>query len=314
MARTVADTIRELTRRHIADNDGLVLGQCLTAVGWVQNTIPEQSEGIHELPMTDIAGAGIAVGAAIMNRRPIFVIRFQSFLWLNASPLVNYAAKSKEMFGYAAPVFVRAIASEGGGSGPLHTNCFHSLFMHMPGMDVVAPMTPKEYEAIWDHYLTHDDPILVSEHRRSYTSDEEMEDVFVDSPDVTIFAISATRFEARRAVELLAADGVRANLVHVVWLKPLGISERAKQALASSSCGLVCDSAFEISGACQSIAYDLMLETRRPVKAVGMHDRSSGVSKALENHTPSAERIAAEATALVAGKSATMSTAAAPAG
>lgn len=300
MARTVADTIRELTRRHIAENNGLVLGQCLTAVGWVQNTIPEQTDGIHELPMTDIAGAGIAVGTAIMGRRPIFVIRFQSFLWLNASPLVNYAAKSKEIFGYAAPVFVRAIASEGGGSGPLHTNCFHSLFMHMPGMAVVAPMTPKEYDAVWDHYLAHDDPMLVSEHRRSYTSDEEMDDILVDSADITIFAISASRFEARRAITLLAEKGVRANLSHVVWLKPLGISERAKQALAGSSCGLVCDSAFEISGACQSVAYELMLETGRPVKAVGMFDRSSGVAKTLENHTPTAERIVAEATAMLA--------------
>jgi acetoin:2,6-dichlorophenolindophenol oxidoreductase subunit beta len=302
MARTVADTIRALTKRHIAENDGLVLGQCLTAVGWVQNTIPEQIEGIHELPMTDIAGAGIAVGMAIMKRRPIFVIRFQSFLWLNASPLVNYAAKSKEMFGYSAPVFVRAIASEGGGSGPLHTNCFHSLFMHMPGMTVVAPMTPNEYEAIWAHYLGHDDPMLVSEHRRSYTSADEMADVIVDGADVTIFAVSATRFEGKRALDLMAERGIRANLIHVVWLKPFQVSDTAKRALAASKVGLVCDSAFEIAGASQSIAYDLMLETGVPVKAVGMFDRSSGVAIALENHTPSGDRIAEEAVALLAGK------------
>ena len=52
MGETVADTIRELTRRHIAENNGLVLGQCLSAVGWVQNTVPAQEMGIEELPMT----------------------------------------------------------------------------------------------------------------------------------------------------------------------------------------------------------------------------------------------------------------------
>jgi pyruvate dehydrogenase E1 component beta subunit len=298
MARTVADTIRELTRDHIDANDGMVLGQCLTAVGWVQNTIPEQSKGIHELPMTDIAGAGIAVGAAIMGRRPIFVIRFQSFLWLNASPIVNYAAKSKEMFGYGSPVFVRAIASEGGGSGPLHTNCFHSLFMHMPGMTVTAPMTPGEYDAIWSHYMSHDDPMLVSEHRRSYHETEDRTDVINDDATVTILAMSAARFEAERALELLAEQGVVANLIHVVWLKPLGISDAAKRALKKSGRGVVCDSAFTICGASQSVAYDLMLECGVPVKAVGMEDRSSGVAPHLENHTPTAERIAAEALAV----------------
>jgi acetoin:2,6-dichlorophenolindophenol oxidoreductase subunit beta len=294
MAGTVADTIRELTKRHIAENDGIVLGQCLTAVGWVQNTIPPQHEGIHELPMTDIAGAGIAVGAAIMGRRPIFVIRFQSFLWLNASPLVNHAAKAKEMFGYPAPVFVRAIASEGGGSGPLHTNCFHSLFMHMPGMTVVAPMTPNEYELIWKHYLKNDDPMLVSEHRDSYTRSDELEDRIVDDAQISIFAISASRYSAVEAVERLAAEGVAVNLLHVTWLKPFQVSERAKAALKSSGCGLVVDSAFEICGASQSIAYNLMLESGCPVRAVGMHDRSSGVAKHLENHTPSASRIVEE--------------------
>ena len=299
MERTVAETIRELTRRHIAENNGLVLGQCLTAVGWVQNTIPEQTEGIEELPMTDVAGAGIAVGAAIMGRRPIFVIRFQSFLWLNASPIVNYAAKSKELFGYAAPVFVRAIASEGGGSGPLHTNCFHSMFMHMPGMVVVAPMTPKEYLQIWEHYLNNDDPMLVSEHRRSYSNGTEFEDILEDGAEITIFAISATRFETEKARDILEKEGIRANIAHVHWLKPFRVGQGAEDALRKSRCGLVCDSAFETCGASQSIAYDLMLRFGVPVKAVGMHDRSSGVARHLENHTPSANRIADEARKLV---------------
>ena len=89
MGPTVADTIRELTRRHIDENNGLVIGQCLSAVGWVQNTVPAQEIGIEELPMTDVAGAVIAVGAALTGRRPIFILRFQSLNWLNSSPLVN---------------------------------------------------------------------------------------------------------------------------------------------------------------------------------------------------------------------------------
>ena len=94
--RTVADTIREITRRHLTENNGLLLGESITAVGWVNNTVPNCT-GIVELPMTDVAGAGIAAGAALAGRRPIFVIRFQDFLILNGSPLIFYAAKSKEL-------------------------------------------------------------------------------------------------------------------------------------------------------------------------------------------------------------------------
>lgn len=294
MARTVADTIREITRAHIADNDGLVIGQCLSAVGWVQNTVPEQSEGIVELPMTDIAGAGIAVGAAVMGRRPMLVIRFQSFLWLNASPIVNHAAKAKEMFGYPAPLFVRAIAAEGGGTGPLHSNCYHGIFMHMPGLPVCAPMTPGEYEQIWERYMTHDDPLLVSEHRRSYKNTEELPDQIEDGAEITIYAISAGRFNAVEAADALRADGVKVNLVHILWLKPFELVARVTAPLAASGRAIVIDSAYEIAGASQSIAYDLMHATGRPVKAVGQLDRSPGAAKHLENGTPTIERIVAE--------------------
>ena len=61
MGKTVAETIRDLTKKLIDKDKGVVVGQCLTAVGWVQNTVPAQKKNIIELPMTDIAGAGIAV-------------------------------------------------------------------------------------------------------------------------------------------------------------------------------------------------------------------------------------------------------------
>ena len=149
MEKTVAETIRYLSKKLLDNDKGIIIGQCLSAVGWVQNTVPAQKKGIIELPMTDVAGAGFAVGASLANIRPIFILRFQSFLWLNASPLINHAAKSKEMFGYGAPVFIRAIASEGPSSGPIHTNCYHSPFAHMPGLPICAPMTPGEYKEIW---------------------------------------------------------------------------------------------------------------------------------------------------------------------
>lgn len=293
MDLTVADTIREIIRGHIADNDGVVMGQCLSAVGWIQNTIPAQTEGLIELPMTDVAGAGMAVGMAVAGRRPIFVIRYQSFLWLNSSPIVNYAAKCKEIWGYSCPVFVRAIADEGNGLGPVHSNCYHSIFMHMPGLPVCAPMTPGEYRQIWDWYMTHDDPLFVSEHRRCFRSTEELPDMVSDRSVLTIYAASAARFTAREAVRMLAEQGIVCDLVNVLWLKPFELSERTLAPLRRTGKGLMLDSAYEVAGAARSIAYELMDSTGARVRALGMADRSPGASRHLENGTPTPERIVA---------------------
>ena len=98
---TVAETISELTREHLQKNNGLALGQCLTAVGWVGGTVPQMREedGLVELPATDVAGSGFAVGVALAGRRPIYIVRYQGFQWYNAVSVVNYAAKSKHIWG-----------------------------------------------------------------------------------------------------------------------------------------------------------------------------------------------------------------------
>jgi pyruvate dehydrogenase E1 component beta subunit len=287
MARTVAETIKEITRRHLEERGGLLFGQAITAVGWVNNTVPN-CRGIVELPMADVGNMGVACGAAIAGVRPIIVIRFQDFIWLNSSPLVNYAAKSKDILGTPTPIFVRALAQEDAGCS--HSGVLHSLFMHVPGLRVCSPMTPQEYEQVWDDFMAHDDPVYCSEHRASFKNTEELEDTS-HKADVTLVGISAARFNLQQAAGFLAAEGIACNVAHVVWLKPLRC-EAAAKALAHSRMGLVVDAGFETCGAAQSIAYTLMVRTGRPVRALGLEDRSVGVSPASRNPTPSAERIA----------------------
>lgn len=300
MARTVAETISFLTRQHLEKNDGLLFGQCVTAVGWVGGTVPEmtEQEGIVELSMADVAGAGIAVGAAVVGRRPIYVIRYQGFMWYNAAPLLNYAAKSKEMWGVPCPIFVRAIAMEGG-VGPVASGSHHGMVMRMPGMPVCAPMTPGEWIEAWDWYMAHDQPLYVSEHRRSFPLDGEMASVLHERPVVTLLAISAARLQAVEAVEFLKQEGIECDLIHIVWLKPFKATEEILDSLRKSGLGIVIDSDFEIAGASRSIAYELMLEASVPVHALGLEDRTAGFAPHLDNGTPSAEQIATRVKALL---------------
>ncbi|MFQ5736968.1 MAG: transketolase C-terminal domain-containing protein [Thermodesulfobacteriota bacterium] len=286
--RSVAETIKEITRQHLEANDGMLLGESISAVGWVNNTVPD-TRGIVELPMTDVAGSGIAVGAALVGRRPIFVIRFQDFLILNGSPLIFYAAKVKELHGCAAPVFVRAIGAEG--LGPVHSGVLHSIFMHFPGFRVCSPMTPKEYEEVWADYMAHDDPMIVSEHRVSYSNRGELNDVVVDNADITLYAISSTRFEVEKAAELLLGDGFRCNIVHILWLKPFELTPRLLDPLMRSKAGMVIDPGYETAGASESIAYKLSNATGFGVKALGLYDRTKCLNAPYQNKAPDAGRI-----------------------
>jgi acetoin:2,6-dichlorophenolindophenol oxidoreductase subunit beta len=169
---TLSTTIRSLTASHIREG-GLALGQCLTAVGWVNNTVPDDPElrhGLVELPMTEGAGAGFAVGSALI-RPTVLIIRFQSFLWLQASPLVNYAAKCRSIWGRDCRLWVRAIASEN--CGPLHSGYHDRIFEGIEGLTVVRPHTPSAYRAAWQHWQNTGNPVICSEHRADYGNADE---------------------------------------------------------------------------------------------------------------------------------------------
>ncbi len=293
MGRTVAEVIRDTTRDHLTNNRGLFLGQCVTAVGWIGGTVPAMSEaeGIVELSLADVTNAGIAVGAALAGRRPIYTVRYQGFMWYNAAPIVNYAAKSKDVWGVPCPVFLRAIAMEGNGIGPVASASQHGLIMRMPGMPVCAPMSPGEWTEAWNWFMRHDDPLYVSEHRRSFAIDYEFNNCIEAGADITLFPISAARLNAVEAAKALREEGIICNIQHLMWLKPFTVSDDMRHALSRTKLGLVIDSDFEIGGPSRSIAYDLMHQSGVPVFALGLEDRSAGVAEALDNPTPTPERI-----------------------
>ena len=286
--KTVAETIKEITRIHLTKNNGILLGESITAVGWVNNTVPD-CKNIVDLPMTDVAGAGIAVGTSLVGRRPIFVIRFQDFLILNGSPLIFYAAKLKELHGKTAPVLVRAIGAEN--YGPVHSGVIHSIFMHFPGFRVCSPITPEEYKEAWKAYMENDDPMIVSEHRLSYQNKNEFSDIIKKDADITLYAVSAARLQIEKAAEMLEAKGIICNIIHILWLKPLKLTDKMISPLRQTKLGLVIDPGHEIAGASQSIAYELNQLTGCRVKALGLLDRTKCLCHPLKNATPNSERI-----------------------
>ena len=150
----LAKTIREESRKIVEEHNGAIVGQCLTAVGWVNGTIPEIKDPnrVVELPMTETAGMGFSVGLALSGRPVIHVIRFQSFLWLQSSPLVFYANMAIMLWKYKIPLIVRVIGDESF-HGPVHSNTYHNIF-HAHGMEVYTPSTPEEYRNVINDFLS----------------------------------------------------------------------------------------------------------------------------------------------------------------
>ena len=292
MAKTVRETIKEITRRHLTEKDGLCFGQCLTAVGWVGGTLPEmyEDEGMVEVTTADVANGGFVVGAGLQGVRPIYVVRYQGFQWYNAPMIVNYASKSKEVWDRPCPIFIRSIAMEGG-MGPVAGSSHHSLYQRMPGTKIISPMTPKEYEFAYESFMKEDDVYYVSEHRRSYDNTEELGDVFHDEPDVVLFPISITRFDAEEARKELEKQGIKASIIHQLWIKPFLFTEIWKRQLNSSKFGgIVLDDDYE-QGVASSIAHRMMLESDKKVYTMGLEHRTAGFHKDVDNLPPTPKKI-----------------------
>ena len=294
MATTVRDTIKKLTRKHLLEYNGLTFGQCLTAVGWVGGTLPHlyEEDGMVELSMADVAGGGIVVGSALAGRRPIYVIRYQGFNWYNCPSIINYAAKAQEIWKTPCPLMVRGIGMEGS-IGPVAGSSHHALYYRMPGLKIASPMTPGEYEDVYEYFMQHNDVLYVSEHRGSYLNTEEMEDIAHDTSDIVLFPISITRFAAEEARQALATRGIKASIFHLRWLKPLELKENWIDTVARSRYGaLVLDDDY-VNGVAKSIAHDVMLKSGRSTRTIGLEDRSAGFAKSVDNLPPNTEQIVA---------------------
>ena len=293
MEKTVRETIKFLIKNHLKKSRGYVFGQCLTAVGWVGGTLPEmyEKDGMIELSMADVSNGGIVVGSALMNTKPIYVIRYQGFSWYNCPMIVNYACKSKELWDVPCPIFVRGIAMEGG-IGPVAGSSHHSLYYRMPGIKIASPMTPKEYISVYNKFINGNDVVYVSEHRKSYDNKDELYDQFNTlKNDLIIIAISVTRFEAKKALEILTEMGLKVGLINVLWIKPFKLNNKQLLALKNTKFGsLVLDDDYE-DGVSKSIANYINIKTNKKVYTLGLKNKSAGASLSTDNLPPTKKEI-----------------------
>jgi len=294
MELDLASEIRRRTEELINERDAVVMGQCLSAVGWVGGTVPElvNHPNIIELSMADIAGGGFAVGAALDDERPvIYIVRYQGFLWYNAISIVNYAAKSFELFGVPCPLIIRAIAMEGA-IGPVAGNYHLSLLLRMPGVNVFAPMTKNEWNFALDfHFRDYKRPTVLGEHRLAFPFVGELENSYGKRGRVTILAIGSARLSAAKSFLMLKKEGVEVDLFHLFKLQPLVWPEGLLESISRTEKCLIVDSDYADWGPSENLGFKLSQVANCRIHVLGLQRKSAGFSAITDNVAPSPQQI-----------------------
>jgi acetoin:2,6-dichlorophenolindophenol oxidoreductase subunit beta len=193
-------------------------------------------ERVFDTPISELAMAAGAFGAAVTGLRPIFEIMFADFLPLTMDSLINQAAKywyvSNEQA--SVPLVVRSAMGAGGNFGAMHSQSPIPWLQGIPGLKVVAPATAGDAKALLKQSIRDENPVAFLEHKRLYSVKDPLPEeetlplgraaVVRTGADVTLVSISKGVRDCLRAAEELAEVGVDAEVVDLRSLRPLDVA------------------------------------------------------------------------------------------
>jgi acetoin:2,6-dichlorophenolindophenol oxidoreductase subunit beta len=233
--RAIRDALDEEIER---DPSVVFFGEDVAAPGGVFMTTP----GLHEkhgqarvfdTPISELAMAGAAFGAAVTGLRPVIEIMFGDFMALPMDSLVNQSAKfwyvSNEQA--SVPLVVRSAVGAGGRFGAMHSQIHGTWFQGIPGIKVVGPSNPADAKGLLKSAVRDDNPVIFLEHKRLYSmkGPQPTEEtvplgkaaVVREGSDITIVSALRGVRDSLEAAEQLAGDGIDAEVVDLRSLRPL---------------------------------------------------------------------------------------------
>lgn len=232
--------VHEATDQALAaDEDVLLMGLGVPGPTGVFGTTSglQQKYGdrrVFDMPSSENAMTGVALGAATRGKRPIMVHMRVDFAVLSLEPIVNQAAKWHYMYGgrMTAPLVIRMIIGRGWGQGPQHSQSLQAWFAHTPGLKVVMPSRPYDAKGMLIAAVRDDAPVIVLEHRWLYNLSGPVPETPYSAPldgaailrqgtDVTLAACSYMTIEAMKAAETLAGMGVSAEVIDLRSVAPI---------------------------------------------------------------------------------------------
>jgi pyruvate dehydrogenase E1 component beta subunit len=266
---------------------------------------------VRDTPISEMAIAGVAVGAAMAGLRPVAEIMTINFAFLAFDALINMAAKVHYMFDgqFKCPMVMRVASGWGVQATATHSHTPEPIFAHFPGMYVAVPSTAYDAKGMLKAAIRDDNPVLFSESIALYPKPG----VVPDDPDfvlpigksdykrrgkdVTLVAYARGVDWALEAADTLAKDGVEAEVVDLRWLRPLDLDLVFESFKKTNRCVVVEESlpffsvGSEIAAQIQENMFEYM---DAPVKRVSAMDVPLPFAKEIELMAlPDAQKVVA---------------------
>jgi pyruvate dehydrogenase E1 component beta subunit len=195
------------------------------------------SERIIDTPITEHGFTGMAVGAALAGLKPIVEFMTFNFAMQAIDQIINSAAKTLYMSGgqMGCPIVFRGPNGAASRVAAQHSQDYASWYAHVPGLKVVAPYSAADAKGLLRAAIRDPNPVIFLENEILYGEAFEVpsaEDFILPigrakieraGRDVTIVAYSIMVGVALRAADLLAAEGIEAEVINLRTLRPLDI-------------------------------------------------------------------------------------------
>jgi pyruvate/2-oxoglutarate/acetoin dehydrogenase E1 component len=193
-------------------------------------------ERVFDTPISELALAGAAYGAAITGKRPVLEIMFGDFLALAMDVLINQATKYWFLTGgtQSVPLVIRSVVGAGGRFGAIHSQMPVSWLIGIPGLKIVAPAFPADAKGLLKAAIRDENPVVFFEHKRLYSLKGDPGDhepvplgrarVVRGGGDVTLVSAMKGVHDCLAAADVLSSEhGREAEVIDLRTLRPLDL-------------------------------------------------------------------------------------------
>lgn len=274
------------------------------------------SDRVFDMPTSENAMTGVAIGAALNGIRSVMVHQRVDFFLLAMDQLVNNAAKWHFMFNKQGnvPITIRLILGRGWGQGPTHSQNFHSWFSHIPGLKVVMPSTPHDAKGLLIESIFDNNPVLFIEQRWLHNTVGVVPKKFYKIPlskaslirkgnDLTIVSMSILTIESIIAVDFLNKHGITIDLIDLRTISPIDWDQIYKSVKKTGRLLSLDNGHGNISVASEivsRISINLWSELKSPPSKLAMPDYPESSSPALtKKYHVRAENIVSEVARII---------------
>ncbi|MGH9639525.1 MAG: alpha-ketoacid dehydrogenase subunit beta [Bryobacteraceae bacterium] len=190
-------------------------------------------ERVIDTPISETAIVGAACGMSYLGLRPVVEMQFIDFIGCCFNQVTNFVAKSHYRWGAPVPMVIRGPSGGGVHGGPFHSANPEMYFVHTPGLKVVYPSTAYDAKGLLKSAIRDNNPVLFFEHKYLYRRVKEQlpaseytvpigkAAVRREGRDLTIISYAAAAHTALDAAQLLAKEGIDAEVIDLRTLLPL---------------------------------------------------------------------------------------------